>query len=53
MAAADLTMDVVMAHTLSTKLDDIERIDLMIAMTESRRNAILRESRLPRCAFFA
>jgi hypothetical protein len=36
-------MDAVMAETLSVKLNDIERIDRMIAMTEVRRNAILRE----------
>jgi hypothetical protein len=32
-----------MAQTLSIKLDDIERIDRMIAIAEARRNAILRE----------
>ena len=32
-----------MAQTLSLKLDDIERIERMIAMAEARRNIILRE----------
>jgi hypothetical protein len=32
-----------MAQTLSVKLDDIDRIDRMIANAEGRRNAILRE----------
>ena len=36
-------MDAVMAHALSLKLNDIERIDRMIATAEVRRNAILRE----------
>src|SRR5262249_49783920 len=36
-------MDAVMAQTLSISLDDIERIDRMIATAEVRRNAILRE----------
>jgi hypothetical protein len=36
-------MDAVMAQALSLKLDDIERIDRMIATAEGRRNAILRE----------
>jgi len=43
LASADLNMDAVMAQTLSIKLDDIERIDRMIAIAEARRNAILRE----------
>ena len=32
-----------MSRTLSLKLDDIERIERMIAMAEARRNIILRE----------
>jgi butyrate kinase len=36
-------MDAVMAQTLSISLDEIERIDRMIATAEVRRNAILRE----------
>ena len=31
-----------MAHTLSQNLHDVERIERMIAMAESRRNAALR-----------
>jgi hypothetical protein len=43
LASAGLTMDAVMAQSLSLKLDDIERIDRMTATAEGRRNAILRE----------
>jgi hypothetical protein len=43
LASAGLTMDAVMAQTLSISLDDIERIDRMIATAEVRRNAILHE----------
>jgi hypothetical protein len=43
LASAGLTMDAVMALTLSEKLDDIERIDRMIATAELRRIAVLRE----------
>jgi hypothetical protein len=43
LASAGLTMDAVMAQALSLKLDDIERIDRMIATAEGRRNTILRE----------
>jgi hypothetical protein len=43
LASAGLTMDSVMAQTLSVNLDDVERIDRMIATAEVRRNAILRE----------
>ena len=43
LASAGLTMDAVMAQTLSISLDDIERIDRMIATAEMRRNAILHE----------
>jgi hypothetical protein len=38
--SAGLSMDAVMAQTLSVKLDDIERIDRMTALAEARRNAI-------------
>jgi hypothetical protein len=41
--SAGRTMDSVMAQSLSIKLDDIERIDRMIALAEARRNAALRE----------
>jgi hypothetical protein len=43
LASAELNMDAVMAQTLSVKLDEIERIDRMIAMAETRRNITLRE----------
>jgi hypothetical protein len=43
LASAGLTMDAVMAQTLSHKLDDLERIERMIATAEVRRNVILRE----------
>ena len=43
LASTGLTMDAVMAQTLSLKLDDIERIDRMIAIAEARRNVVLRE----------
>jgi hypothetical protein len=43
LASADLSVDAIMAQTLSIKLDDIERIDRMIAVAEARRNTILRE----------
>jgi hypothetical protein len=43
LASAGLTVDAVMAQTLSINLNDIERIDRMIAAAEARRSAILRE----------
>ena len=43
LASAGMTMDAVMAQTLSLKLDDIERIERMIAMAEARRHVILHE----------
>lgn len=43
LAKAGLTMEDVMAQTLSKKLPDIERIDRMIASLEARRHATLRE----------
>ncbi len=43
LASAGLIMEAVMAQTLSINLDDIERIDHMIATAEIRRIAILRE----------
>jgi hypothetical protein len=43
LASAGLTMDAVMAETLSARLDHIERIDRLIATAEGRRNVILRE----------
>jgi hypothetical protein len=44
LAKAGLTMDAVWAEVLSERIDDIERIERVIAMLEARRNAILRES---------
>ena len=43
LAAAGLTMDAVMAQTLALKIDEVERIDRMIAGAEARRNVALRE----------
>ena len=37
------SMDGVMGQTLSSKIDDIERIDRMLANAEARRNLVLRE----------
>jgi hypothetical protein len=41
--SAGLTVDAVMAQTLSENLDVVERIERMITIKESCRNAILRE----------
>lgn len=38
-----ISMDVVRAEGLAARLPDIERIDRLIASTESRRNIVLRE----------
>jgi hypothetical protein len=43
LTSANMTMNDVMAQTLSVVLNDIERIDRMIAVSEVRRSAILRE----------
>ena len=43
LAAAGLTIDAVMAETLALRLDDIERIERMIASQEGRMEAALRE----------
>ena len=40
---AGVSMDGLMADALAKKLDDIERIDRLISIVESRRNASLRE----------
>jgi ribosomal protein L12E/L44/L45/RPP1/RPP2 len=40
---AGLSMDHASAKTLSTQLDDVERIDRMIANAEARRHVVLRE----------
>jgi hypothetical protein len=41
--AWSLTVDAITAQTLSKKLDDVERIDRMIANAEARRHVVLRE----------
>jgi hypothetical protein len=43
LAATGLTRDRVMAETLARKLDEVERIDRMVAGAEARRNLALRE----------
>ncbi len=43
LAPAGLTQEAVMAETLAARLDDIERIERMIGLTEARRAAALRE----------
>jgi hypothetical protein len=43
LAKAGLTMDAVMAQTLALKIDEVERIDRMVASAEIRRNVALRE----------
>ena len=43
LSSAGLTREHVMAETLSVELDNIERIDRLIASAEARRNAVLRE----------
>ena len=43
LADARVSMDGLMADALAKKLDDIERIDRLISIAESRRNASLHE----------
>ena len=43
LAAAGLTLDAVMAATVALRLDDIARIERMIASKEGRMEAVLRE----------
>jgi len=43
LTSAGLTNDTILAQTFSLKVNDIERIQNMIALAEARRNAILRE----------
>lgn len=43
LAAANLSMEDVTAEALALSLDDVEKIDRMIMMAETRRNSILRE----------
>jgi hypothetical protein len=50
LAAAELTIDAVMAQTLCEHLDEIKGIEAMIAMAEVRRNAALCEIERHRAA---
>jgi hypothetical protein len=43
LTSAGLTTDSILAQTFSLKMDDIERIEHMMALAEARRNATLRE----------
>ena len=43
LAAAGLSIDCVMAQTLSVKMDDIDRIDRLTMAAESRRNVAVHE----------
>ena len=43
LARAGMTMDEVTAEILARKLDEVERIDRMVAGAEARRNVALRE----------
>jgi hypothetical protein len=43
LASAGLSADTILAQTFSAKLDDIERIEHLMALAETRRNATLRE----------
>ena len=38
-----MTFDTVVARAISNSLDDIERMDRLIAVSEGHRNALLRE----------
>jgi len=41
--SAKLTMDAVIAETVSVHIEQLERMERMLALLEARRNAILRE----------
>jgi hypothetical protein len=43
LASAGLSTDTILAQTFSAKLDDIERLEHLMALAETRRNATLRE----------
>ena len=43
LVTAGLTMDAVMAETMSVEIELVEKMDRMIASAEIRRNATLRE----------
>ena len=53
LASAGLTIDAVMAQTLRVRIDEIERIDRMIAAAEARRNTALHEIARHRAHFAA
>lgn len=44
LASAGLTIDAVMAQTLSNRIDIVERIERMMTAAEGRRDSILREA---------
>jgi hypothetical protein len=43
LASAGLSTDTILAQTFSAKLDDIERVEHLMALAETRRSATLRE----------
>ena len=43
LASAGLSINSILAQTFSAKLDDIERVEHLMALAETRRNATLRE----------
>jgi len=53
LATAGLTMDAVMAETMSEEIELVEKMDRMIASAEIRRNATLREIERRRSEFAA
>ena len=53
LATARLTMDAVMAETMSVEIELVEKMDRMIASAEIRRNATLREIERRRSEFAA
>ena len=53
LATAGLTMDAVMAETMSKEIELVEKMDRMIASAEIRRNATLREIERRRSDFAA
>ena len=53
LATARVTMDAVMAETMSVEIELVEKMDRMIASAEIRRNATLREIERRRSDFAA
>ena len=43
LTSANLTVEAIVAKTLSLKIDEVERIDRMIMTGEARRNGVYRE----------